>query len=440
MSHWLRQDYGFTKEDWYNPYEALNKMPLPPESLYEIQRSMISSELQKSSKSQSIEQINAFIKKLQTDYHELGSEEDFFQVFINTLNQGYAAFDDKQQAKPEPPAFLQEYEINVKKFLNILAQYSDGGVVPDSLLTQLEGMKNRILGGVDSQGNSIEQNFYAFRQRKSDFLEEVATWVYSLAGFNSITSGSFVDKAGKQFLSDTIAYLGDSLLSDPSKNNNNGFINVSLNIRGLRGKGQQSAREGAQNELLAYLKDRFPKQADKISFGEYNWIEIQADPNIQGFQDLINTTQNELGYNISVKFNDTFKQQIEKGIRTQVKSGNKQNLINQNKRNQISQSELIMWDEYLRIAMEFYQNFQYDDKVDSGTSDTLNSYINWTFSRNIMSTALGGNELYLSANGFSTLDQQMEQGDFHFELKPSVDSLKLLSSVQVYDITQVPGH
>lgn len=434
MSHWLRQDYGFTKADWYNPYEKLNQMSLPSESLYEVQRRTIERDLQQNSRYAQIEQVNKFIQDLHVHYHKLGAEGDLFKNLVNKINQGYAAFDNNQKPKPQAPDFLQNYEKNLLDIINVIAQHS-GQQVPQHLVDQIIGMKNRILGGTDVNGSSIEQNFYAFRERKAAFLEDVATWIYSLIGYSSITSGNFVDEAGKQFLADSLAFLEDSFIGD-NKTQGNGVFKVSLNIRGLNDKGQSQQKKIAQDNLLAYLKDKFPKQAENLSFGKNNWIEVTVDPTITGFQDFITETQNELKNNITIKFNDTFKEQVEQGLRTQVKSGSQQDLLNQQKRNMISQSTLSSWDELLGIAMEFYQNFQHDEKVDGGTSESLNNYINWTFSRNISSTVLGGNEFYLSSHGFSTLDKQMEEGKFHFELAPKINSLKLLATIGEYSIIQ----
>lgn len=421
MSHWLRRDYGFTKADWYSPYESLNSMPVPPDpnTLLEIQKASIKTA--NAAKAVELSQLNSFLAGLQNNYQNLGNEDEFFSLFLSKLNQGYAAFDGSFKPKPEVPEFLNSYENNLKDFVDMIAAYS-GTKVPDNILAQIVDLQRRITGS--------EANFYAFRQRKAAFWEDISTWVMSLAGFSTITTGNFVDEMGKQLIADSMGFLQDSFIDAGKMPIGDGLLSVSMRVTNV-------ASQKGNTSLLEELKRLFPEQAENISYGKNNWISVDVNPSISGFTNLIENVQNSIEDKITVKISDTFSDEIKNGLMVQAKSGSKQNLFNEQKRNLISQAEMLAWDSYLQTAVDFYNNFNYDEKVDGGSSDELNAYINWTFSKNLMDTVLGQNDVYLSSHGFSTLDQQMEEGGFHFELAPEVDSLKLLSTVGAYSIEQV---
>lgn len=417
--HWLRSEYGFKRDKWYEPYESLNEMLIPPaETLLQIQKESIC-RVNKNKKAE-INQLNTFLNGLQQHYKDLGNEEEFFSIFLKTINQGYMAF-QAHKPKPSIPEFLNRYENNLKEFVDIIAAYS-GQRVPDNILSHIKDLQKRV--------TTSEANFYAFRQRKADFWEDIATWVLSLAGFSPAKIGNIVDEAGKQLISDAVGFLQDSFINTDNKNSNNDLLSISMRITGTESKKGNAP-------LLDILKDLFPEQSDSIKYGKNNWISVNIDPSFSGFENLLEKTQHSVNHKVTVKINDTTVQNIEKGLTVQAKSGFNQGLLNKQKRNLISQSQLFAWDTYLKTATEFYNNYNYDDKVENGTSDTLNAYINWVFSKNLMNTPLGKNDIYLSSHGFSTLDQQLERSDTHYALMPDVRSLKLLSTTETYTIESV---
>lgn len=297
MSHWLRRDYGFTKADWYSPYESLNDMPVPPDpnTLLEIQKASIKTA--NAAKAVELAQLNSFLAGLQNNYQNLGNEDEFFSLFLSKLNQGYAAFDGSFKPKPEVPEFLNSYENNLKDFVDMIAAYS-GTKVPDNILAQIVDLQRRVTGS--------EANFYAFRQRKAAFWEDISTWVMSLAGFSTITTGNFVDEMGKQLIADSMGFLQDSFIDAGKMPIGDGLLSVSMRVTNVTSqKGNAS--------LLDELKGLFPEQAENISYGKNNWISVDVNPTISGFTNLIENVQNSIEDKITVKISYTFSEEIKSG-------------------------------------------------------------------------------------------------------------------------------
>lgn len=413
--HWLRQDYGFMRDSWYGqPYEILNGMPKGTASV------QILAELQKRKiiqhnkpKEDLIAKLNTTLEAIQKNYKLAGGEGDYFEKLFNAINSGYGAFQDKQP-KPVPPKYLEQYEQDVLNFLSL----ANGGRVPQSLQKQLGDISNRIL---------VDPNFYAYRERKSKFCEDIATWILSLAGFNSTTIGNMVSEwGGQQLITDSFAYLSQG--GNVRRRNTAGDIKMSMRFTNAESKKQNI-------DLLEYLKQRYPATKDTVQFGKNNWIEMSVgEMDVKGFNNMLEETSHSLNRKITGKISDNFLDSVEQSLKIQVKSGGNQSLINKGRG--VGKEELLGWSIYLSTLDTFYENYSYHPKVSGGSSASLAAYVNFVFSTNLPSTGLGENDLYFSKYGFSTLDKQMEAGGFYYELEPVVNSIYLLNATSKYTISQ----
>lgn len=425
MAHWLREDYGFTKGDWYRPYSSLNSMPVPPSPaiLKEIQINAIKNH--NSRLSAEIDYLNSFLNEFQNFARtEMGfdSEADFFSIFSKKINAGYGFFDmsDMTNITPKDTSWLDNYMKSINDFTNILGQYS-GKEIPEHILHSIKRIKDHIQNG----------NFYGFRERKSQLWEDIATWILQMAGFEAIGTGAIIDMAGKQLIQDTIAWL-PSQLQNKSIAPKNG-LGVSIRYTGIK---TQSANkplaEWAQKEV-----DR--GRAGSLTLGPRGYVNFNVDSDIQGFNDLMEeVSQHSLTKKITVKLDDPTKEYLHDFLSVQAKSGSGQALLNNQKRDLIDITTLGAWDKYLNTLNKFYNNFSHDDKVSNGSSDTLAAYTNWVFSKNIAKTTLGKNTFFLSQHGFTTLDMSMIKDKFYFKLAPNPNSLKLLNSTS-FSIEETNG-
>ena len=109
------------------------------------------------------------------------------------------------------------------------------------------------------------------------------------------------------------------------------------------------------------------------------------------------------------------------------------------KRDRISPGMLAEWDSYIALLNKFYATYGDVAGEPGATSDELSTYANWVFSTHIAETTLGKNRFFLSRHGFSTLDDQMLDGNFYFLLSPSAASLDILCASGGFDIIDSSG-
>ena len=109
------------------------------------------------------------------------------------------------------------------------------------------------------------------------------------------------------------------------------------------------------------------------------------------------------------------------------------------KRDRITSSMLAEWDSYIALLNRFYATYGDIAGEPGATSEELSTYANWVFSTHIAETTLGKNRFFLSRHGFSTLDNQMQDGNFYFLLSPSASSLDILCASGGFDIVDSSG-
>lgn len=416
--HWLREDYQFSAENWYNPYSILNNMPLPPSpsTLKEIQINAI--KMNNSKLSAEVEHFNSFLLKLQNfakSEMKIDSEADFFSVFLKKINSGYGFFDttDLKNIKPSKDmSWLGNYIDTIGDFTKIIARYS-GKEIPKKIADDIKRIQEHIEGG----------NFYGFRYRKAQLWEDLAEWILSIAGFESIGSGALIDKAGKQFVQDVIAYLPGQLQNKPGFLGSGG-LGVEIRYTGTK-------TQNENKELYDWAQQEAQKKiVDQVDFSKKRkgYVGVQVQNQIEGFKNLMDNVQHSLTKKVTVKIDDPTKEYLQAFLSVQAKSGSGQALLNNSGRDLIDISALSAWDTYLKILNDFYNNFSQNEKVENGESETLAAYTNWVFSKNIAKTTLGKNTFFLSRHGFATLDQSMSLENFYFKLAPNPNSLKLLNS------------
>ena len=413
MRHWLRKIEGFKTDEWYDPYTVLNKMPepIPLENLKNIQIAAIQNNNE--SKEKEIEQLNNFLNGLRKEYNNFPGDKEFFQAFLSRLNTGFSQVTEGTKPNPE---FISEYEKSITNFVDIIATYS-GQEIPESISYDLQ----RIVAHMENG------NFYGFIKRKSQFWEDIGTWILSCSGFHAIGTGPMIDAAGKQLIQDSVGYLSENLPTGAT--NSGGFLNIKMRFTGTK--------DIAQNKILYeyLLKEAKEKVgADSIQFQKDGYVSFNIDGNISGFTDLIEQANHELDRKITVKINDTLKEKIAEGLSVQAKSGAHQSLLNNMKRDQINSAQLKAWDDYLAILDSFY--IAYGDSFEDIPSEEISAYANWIFSKHLAETTLGKNTFFLSHYGFSTLDDIMDQNGIMFTLAPSPNTIGLVCSTGVFDIEE----
>lgn len=419
MAHWLRQDYNFSKGEWYRPYSSLNSMPLPPspQVLKEIQINAIKAN--NAALTAEIDHLNSFLNGFQEfakSQVTLNDEQDFFGTFLKKINRGYGFFDMSDMKNPKPTgdlSWLDNYITSVKDFTNVIQKYT-GKEIPANITTDIERMRTHIENG----------NFYGFRRRKSQLWEDLAEWILNVAGFKAIGTGAVIDKAGKQLVQDVVAYLPSQLKDKSPKTPKNG-LGMAVRYTGTSSqKANKPLEQWAQEELSR-------KGADQIALtkGGGGYVSFNVDTDIEGFHDLMgDIQQHSLTKKVTVKIDDPTQDYLSKFLSVQAKSGSNQDLLNNQKRDMIDIVTLSAWDKYINTLNKFYNNFSQVEKVDEGRSETLSAYTNWVFSKNIAKSTLGKNTFFLSQHGFTTLDKSMIKDKFYFKLAPNPNSLKLLCS------------
>lgn len=414
MAHWLREDYGFRKEDWYNPYEMLNDMPLPPNPAILKQIQIDAIKMNNSKLQVEINHLNNFLQEFQKFAKQelaMNSEADFFVAFNKKLNQGYGFFDmsDMSQIKPKDTSWLQKYVSDIQNFTEIIAKYSKKEI-PANIIEHISRIAHHIEKG----------NFYGFQNRKAQLWEDLSEWILTMAGFGAIGTGQIIDAAGKQMIQDTIGFLPTQVKNKtaPSK----GGLKMSMRITGTSSK-------KANKELLDIVNKKMGKQINGTAkLGPKGYVEFSAKGEIAGFSNLVSQAKHSVKKKVTIKINDDTKDYLSQFLSVQAKSGSNQALLNNQKRDRIDIHTLADWDQYLNTLNRFYMNFSQEPSVDEGKSEKLAAYTNWVFSKNIAKTTLGKNTFFLSHYGFATLDQMMASNNFYFKLAPNPHSLKLLNS------------
>ena len=421
MGHWLRDDLGFTKPDWYRPYSKLNQMKHPPSEamLQEIQINQIRAHNVGAEKE--IAQLNNFLQELRTYVTDVPGENDFFERLLRRINSGFAQVQEGMRPDTVDIAYIQKYEEDVAGFLDKIAAFSNSEI-PENVIHDLHRIVYHLQQG--------EGGKWGFINRKGQLWEDIAAWIVELAGFRTLNTGPMIDAAGKQLIEDVTGFLVDGLGREIPQGK--GALTFSLRITGEDTK-------KANKPLLEYLKQKMPEQADTIRFGHNNFIEVSLENDVKGFNDFMREVNHALDRKITVKVSDDFQQRISQGLTVQAKSGGQQKLLNNMKRDRISPRMLAEWDSYIALLNKFYATYGDVAGEPGATSDELSTYANWVFSTHIAETTLGKNRFFLSRHGFSTLDDQMQDGNFYFLLSPSAASLDILCASDGFDIMDSSG-
>ena len=422
MKHWLRKDYNFTKNDWYKPYELLNNMQMQTGVLKTIQIDSIKSH--NSRLSAEINYLNSFLKKFQDfamgQIKSDDSEADFFSIFLKKINEGYGFFDKSDKNSPEEViSKFNEYLNSIEKLANVLANCPKN--IPEETFHNIKEKIHNIKRNIEALIQNGDKQ--EFKKQKAQLWEDISVWILQMAGFEAIGTGAIVDKAGKQLIQDTIAWLPNQL-QNKSDNLPKEGLGVSLRYTGIETKfGNKELADWAQREIVNKGKAR------SAPLGRRGYVNCTVDSDIQGFNNLMeDVSQHSLKKKITVKLDDPTQKYLSNFLSVQAKSGSGQALLNNQSRDWIDIATLGAWDEYLKILNEFYNNFSNNKKVSTGSSDNLAAYTNWVFSTNIAKSTLGKNTFFFSEHGFATLDMAMDKDKFYFKLAPNPNSLKLLSS------------
>ena len=136
MGHWLRDDLGFTKPDWYRPYSKLNQMKHPPSEamLQEIQINQIRAHNVGAEKE--IAQLNNFLQELRTYVTDVPGESDFFERLLRRINSGFAQVQEGMRPDTVDIAYIQKYEEDVAGFLDKIAAFSNSEI-PENVVHDL---------------------------------------------------------------------------------------------------------------------------------------------------------------------------------------------------------------------------------------------------------------------------------------------------------------
>lgn len=421
MGHWLRDDLGFTKPDWYRPYAKLNQMKHPPSEamLQEIQINQI--RLHNIGAEKEIAQLNSFLQELHTYVSDVPGEADFFERLLRRINSGFAQVQEGMRPDTVDIQYIQKYEEDVAGFLNKIAAFSNSEI-PENVIHDLHRIVYHLQQG--------EGGKWGFINRKGQLWEDIAAWIVELAGFRTLNTGPMIDAAGKQLIEDVTGFLVDAKGQEIPRGK--GALKFSLRITGEDTK-------KANRPLLEYLQQKMPDQADSFHFGHNNFIEVSLANDVKGFNDFMREISHKLDRKITVKVSDDFQQRISEGLTVQAKSGGQQKLLNNMKRDRITSSMLAEWDSYIALLNRFYATYGDIAGEPGATSEELSTYANWVFSTHIAETTLGKNRFFLSRHGFSTLDNQMQDGNFYFLLSPSASSLDILCASGGFDIVDSSG-
>ena len=361
MKHWLRKDYDFTKNDWYEPYKLLNNMVIHPESLKEIQIDAIKNH--NSRLSVEIDYLNSFLKNFQNfarTQMTFDSEEDFFSIFLKKINEGYGFFDKSDKNNPEKAiSEFNEYLNSIEKLTNILANCPKNKEIPDQTFHNIKEKIYNIKGNIETLIQNGDKQ--EFKKQKAQLWEDISVWILQMAGFEAIGTGAIVDMAGKQYIQDTIAWLPEQLQnkSDLPKEG----LGVSMRYTGTKTKSENK-------ELFKWAQDEVDKEkARSVKLGYRGYVDFIVDSDIQGFNNLMKDASSEVKKKITVKLDDPTQKYLSNFLSVQAKSGSGQALLNNQSRDWIDIATLGAWDEYLKILNEFYNNFSDNEKVSTGSSD-----------------------------------------------------------------------
>lgn len=397
--HWLREDYGFKADWWYDQksssrktqvrYSQLNQMKqsyAKPTNLQYLQMRKI--ELKNAPYKIAINNIKQYIQT----FNGLGlNGNDFFEAFNKVLNN----IDNIKSLSGRLKAgAIGQYTNNLQVFIDAIKKTSRSEVVPPAVLQSYTKMINAL--------QKSEKNFH---REKGAFWEEIGTWVLEMSGLRAITSANFIDPLGKKIIQDGIIEPLGGI----------GITSVKTKLAGT--KSQRS-----NLNLKKALEDALPNKTYKVDFvkGGKGYIEISAQSglslySLQNF--CLQPLQSILGSSIILQIDDETKKKLDDAMTVQTKSGIGQSLLNQSKRDWITIILLREWDKYINLLSQFANTYRNADSVKFGQSDRLAAYINWVFSNNIMKTTLGKNTIFFTFRGFQTLDEILKSETSYFRLQ-----------------------
>ena len=416
--HWLRQDYGFRNDFWYQGYEELNSMPYISNSNFlDLQARIL--QVSNLPFQNTINEINTKIKEVNQRIKNNGLKlftDDFYTSFLKVLNQGFSFYETKGDKHyknlKKTGTDWDNYISEIKNFMSAIIE----------LVNLDESHKNRIDAIINSINNSIRSDsggsFYNFQQKKSDLAEEVASLLLQASGLTTFLSGKTVDNLGHQIAQDLLVKI---LEEDKKTTNSQSLFKISF---------KQTNTESYQKakELKELISQRI-KEAE-VEIEKNGWISLEVgsiDNAYQLAKKLSNSGEETIPITIKFSEYNTDLEKIQQQyLGVQVKSGTRQHLLNESKKYEITLNQLLKWDNYyLALLKDFYFKYNKDEKVkqQGEISQGLSNYTNYLFSLNIADTCLGLNQIYFSDRGIGTLDQIMNNNGFYYKLQPNPSSL-----------------
>lgn len=417
--HWLRKDYGFKADWWYDQttsagnlqvqYSQLNQMAKVRDSSHlnqQIQIESIRSHIRNKGLNKTVNKVNKIVEEI-SKWEGIGNvqTDNFFKSFneaINNIDKVLKASD------AEVENALSNYKKQIDTFLHQIsrvASYANQeNAVPEKILQTLEKMYNTLK-------NKEKGKFY---YAKGALWEAIGGWVVSMTGLSTLVTGDFIDLFGKQLIQDIVI---EPLMSEGKEK-----------TMWVRFTGDYT--KGGNNKLLEILnelKSRGPQANFSFAPEERGQIRITTTNSISDIQNFfIKPAQELTSQKITLKIDDDTKKLFEDAFSIQAKSGLNQGLINQSKRDKITIEMLSTWDDYIKLLSQFSRTYGSANSIKSGWSENLAVYVNYTFSKHIHETTLGKNIMFFTHRGFQTLDQILIQEAKLYELTPWPGSIYLM--------------
>lgn len=383
MSSYLRK--GKNGQQFWGLYDPLDKIETPTENL--LFQTQIN-QLKILEKSKKYDTVNEFLKQSQKkfdNYNSTSEDElnnEVYSRIIEILNAGL-------RGSPLNPHKNLQGLSESQKTLEVDSRIKSLSLELSNLLKQIrvsQTLSKSMVSSLENRLRSFDWNVFPHQyiMEKADLVE--ALMVDKLnqnPALKAIVTGSWLDISGQQLIEDAFAFSQKNL-------------DVPFSL-------------GSLKFIVRTDKGNFSQSA--ISIGDFlNQLE------------KVNNTSFKV--QLSDELYEALKQSS--AIAGQAKSGMRgQAILNKNQRNSLSLKEvnfdpMLLWDLYeldKQTKTKFFKNEKRQN------SKTLNALCNYCLSKNIAKTALKENQLYLTAEGFVSASQWMENTGEYLIFNPDIKTI-----------------
>ena len=375
---------GQNGEKFWGAFDSLDNTKQPDASEY-LKLQINGLQILEASSSQKYQVANQFLKQAQQKMSNATSIEEAIynqaeQKILELLNAGLKG----SQANPYKQAVSKTQEGvqgEIAKVIRELIEALDTIKVSPQLTQQMVSLLNQRLQTFDWQSPTP----HTYIQEKADAFEQLmAERLNQYTGLKSIVTGGWTDQlSGKQLIEDVFAFSEEDMTIP------------------------------FENGVLTY--------SIKTSEGI-------ADKSAGSIFDFLNQLESVNGTVLSVQLSNELYEALQKGaaLTGQAKSGLAgQNILTNAKRNALSLEEvefdpMLLWELYQADLESRTEYFKPQTQQDSATLEAITNYC---LSKNIAKTALARNQVYLTADGFVTASQWMQQYQRYLIFTPGIRSV-----------------